>query len=341
MTAMNRLPAYALAAAVTALGWGDAAQAQTAIAVGDFQSTQHILSVEGVRHWMALVEERVGDSVSFTHFPAEQAAPAAGLLDAVRNNVIQAALMGPPYHTDRMPLNSIVGLPGLYTSSAQGSAVIHQMSTQGSLRQEYTNEGVVPIFSVVLPPYQILVRDRQLGMPSDWEGLNIRTGGTTQALTARALGAVGISLPGPEVYSAVERGRVDAVLFPLSSVAGYNLQEVVNYISANGALGGFSITMVMNQSVFEGLDEDVRDALLEAGNETTVHLAEAQDASIASLLEGWAAEGTTIFNFSQEELDAIAEAMAEVANDWVTRTSERNSAAAEVLEEYRNALATF
>lgn len=308
------------------------------LSLGDFQSTQHVLSREGAVYWMRLVEEKTGGAVKFTHYPSEQAAPARSLLDAVKTGILDLAFMGPPYNTDVLPLNSVVGLPGFYTSSVQGSEAMHALVRNGDLYEEFLGEGVVPIFSVVLPPYQVLLKDRQVGMPADWTGLNIRTGGTTQALTARALGAVGVSLPGPEVYMAVERGRVDGILFPLASVPGYNLQEVVKHISTNGALGGYSMVLIVNGDLFDGLPAEVQTAMLEAGNQTSVHLAKAQDDSIGDLVEQWRNLGINVFEFSEAELDATAAATNEVAEEWVTRVGGQNPKAADVLQAYREAL---
>lgn len=305
---------------------------------GDFQSTQHVLSKDGIVHWMKAVEQGTKGKVKFTHFPAEQAAKAKGLLDAVKSGALDVAFMGPTYNSDRLPLYSVVGLPGTYKSSVHGSPVLHAMTKSGPLHEEFLNEGVYPIFSVVLPPYQVLLRNKEARTPKDFSGLKIRTGGPSQALTARALGATGINLPGPEVYTALERGMLDGILFPLSSVPGYNLQEVVQYISTNGSFGGYGMTLVINNEKFAKLPEDVRKVMLTAGDETAVHLAKAQDDSINALLEEWRAMGRITFAYTEEELIEINNAMAHVSEDWVSRVSRQNAKAGQVLEEYKRLL---
>ncbi len=71
----------------------------------------------------------------------------------------------------------------------------------GPLREELLASGVTPILRFELPTYPVLTKAR-LGLPADWDALDMRISGTTQALTARALGGVGFSIPGPEVYTA-------------------------------------------------------------------------------------------------------------------------------------------
>jgi len=321
-----------LLASVVTIGLGvGPAQGET-LRLGDFQSTSHIVSIEGTSRWMYAVEEATNGEISFEHFPAQQAAKSAAQLDAVNNGILDAALLGALYHSEVLPLNSVIGLPGFYGTATQGTKALQAMLAEGPLRDELLDAGVMPIFGFVLPPYQVLAKTH-LGGVSDWDALDIRTSGSTQAMTARALGSVGISIPGPEVYTAVERGRLDGVLFPLASVPGYNLQEVVSHISTNGSFGGYSFVMVVGRDKFESLSADVQKAMLDAGREVAKHVAEVQDASVSVLADEWKAQGIEVYQFTDAELAELGEAMLPVTADWVERIG--GEKAELVLESYR------
>lgn len=326
-------------ALLLALGPNAARAQQVELKLGDFQSLQHVQSREGTQWFMKEVEKRSGGKVKFVHFPAEQAAKARGLLDAAKSGVIDIAQVGNLYSPERLPLNSIVGLPGLGSSAEEGTKALNSLVKKGPMRDEFVNEGVVPLFAYELTPYQILLRSKSVSAPSDWRGLKIRTGGTTQALTVRAFGASGINLPGPEVYTAVERGTVDGVLFPIPSVPGYNLQEVVKYISTNASFGNFGMTLVMNAGVHAKLPAEVRKVIDEVADEAAMNVAKAQDNSTADLLVAWKAKGITLIEFTPAELKAFSEAMKPVAEDWVTRIGKQQPAARQVLEAFEKAFA--
>lgn len=316
------------------LGLGAVPAAAETLRLGDFQSTTHIVSVEGTTRWMKAVEEATGGSVTFEHFPAEQGAKAAALLDAVHNGILDAALIGPSYHGETLTMNSIVGLPGFYASAEDGTAAIQEMLAEGPLREELLESGVTPIFGFVLPPYQVLANKR-LGMPADWANLNMRTAGSTQAMTARSLGAVGVSIPGPEVYTAVETGRLNGILFPLASVQAYNLQEVVSHISANGSFGGYSFVMVLRSDVFDGLPAEVQTAMVDAGKEAATHVAKAQDESITAMKQSWSDAGIDVYDLTEDELAAIRDATKQVSEDWLARIGGGSETAAAVLARYQ------
>lgn len=314
-------------------GLGIGAASAESLRLGDFQSTTHIVSVEGTTHWMKQVETATGGKIGFEHFPSEQAAKASALLDAVNNGILDAALIGPSYHAESLPMNSVIDLPGFYGSAAQGTESLQKMLAEGPLRDELLAAGVVPVFGFVLPPYQILSA-KALAKKADFSGLDIRTSGSTQAMTARSLGGNGISLPGPEVYTAVETGRLDAVLFPLASVPAYNLQEVVTHISRNGSFGGYSFIMVLRRDLFEGLAPEVQTAMLEAGRETAAHVAKAQDEAIATMVADWTAKGVEVYEFNADELAAQQSAMQQVSADWVKRIGRDSDTARAVLATY-------
>lgn len=301
--------------------------------LGDFQSIRHIVSIEGTTKWMEAVEKATDGTITFEHFPSQQAAKSVAQLDAVNNGILDLSLIGALYHSDVLPLNSVVGLPGFYSTAAQGTEVLQTMLAEGPLRDELLDSGVTPIFGFVLPPYQVLAKKR-IAMPADWDALDVRTSGSTQAMTARALGAVGISIPGPEVYAAVERGRLDAIFFPLTSVPGYKLKEIVNHISTNGSFGGYSFIMIARTELFNALSDNVRSEMVRLGAQTAVHVAEAQDASVAGLLREWQEQGINTYEFTDEELESLRSSLAEVSMDWLDRFYFIDNAAA-VLEMYR------
>lgn len=320
-----------IAALAGALAMGSVAARAETLRLGDFQSTSHIVSVEGTTKWMAAVEAATGGKIAFEHFPSQQAAKSKAQLDAVNNGILDAALLGALYHAEALPLNSVIGLPGFYSSAEQGTEALQTMLKEGPLRDEILAAGVTPIFGFVLPPYQVLAKAR-LGVPTDWEGLDVRTSGSTQAITARSLGAVGISIPGPEVYTAVERGRLDAVLFPLASVPGYKLNEVVSHISTNGSFGGYSFVMVVRSDLFDSLDPAVQQAMIDEGAKSALHVAQAQDASVTGLIDEWQGQGIDTYSFTGDELAALKAAMAPAASDWLDRI--KGDGAAAVLETY-------
>jgi len=122
-------------------------------------------------------------------------------------------------------------------------------------------------------------------------------------------------------------------LFPLASVPGYKLNEVVSHISTNGSFGGYSFVMVLRTDLFDGLSEEIQANLISLGDEIALHVAQAQDASVAGLIEEWTSQGIDTYEFSKDELAALTNALGAVSDDWVERINDDK--ATSVLESYR------
>ena len=331
MFQIRRILVVLLAAGL--VGWSGVAAAETTtLRVGLHISPEHIVAKKGVEPWMAKVAEVAGDRVTLKYFPAEQAAKANAMLDALRDGIIDIGLVPTAYFGDRLPLNSVIALPGFFSDAKSGTAAFEDFMKEGPLRDEFLGLDLVPLMPIVVPPYQVLSKDKRLGAQSDWANLDIRTSGSTQALTARALGGTSVSVAGPEVYAAVERGRVDAVLFPIASVPTFNLQEVVSYVSDNGSFGGFSFILAGRKSVIDALPEDIRKAMVDAGWRISSDLAAANDDLTGELLNQWKAKGINVYSFTPEELKEVNAALGPVKTDWEARVEKQNPKAAEVLK---------
>lgn len=108
---------------------------------------------------------------------------------------------------------------------------------------------------------------------------------------------------------------------------------MVSHISTNGSFGGYSFVMVVRTDLFDSLAPDVQAAMLDLGQESARHVAQAQDDAVAGLVDEWKAEGIDLYSFSPEELSAVTDALGPVTEDWVQRLG--SDQAMLVLETYR------
>jgi TRAP-type transport system periplasmic protein len=101
----------------------------------------------------------------------------------------------------------------------------------------------------------------------DLKGLKIRaTGGIADVV--KALGAVPVPLPNPDVYEALRRQVIDGTMLDLSVLRGWKLAEVEKFITANWQLGiGYTFYFVMNKNKWDSLPPDAQKVFTEVGQE--------------------------------------------------------------------------
>lgn len=124
--------------------------------------------------------------------------------------------------------------------------------------------------------------------PKDLDGLRIRTPASRQRVKMlNAWGANASPLPYPELYSALQTGVFDGQENPLVEVRASRFYEVQDYLSLTGHVytTGF---LLMNETRFQALPDQLKQALLEGGNkafESTVAFGSEADEKIVSLVE--------------------------------------------------------
>jgi len=80
-----------------------------------------------------------------------------------------------------------------------------------------------------------------------------------------SLGATAVVVPFGELYSAVEKGVVDGLVWPSVGAVGFKFHEVAPYL-AEPAFGTVSYLIMMNLDKWNELDADTQSAMLEAGH---------------------------------------------------------------------------
>jgi TRAP-type transport system periplasmic protein len=160
----------------------------------------------------------------------------------------------------------------------------------------------------------------------DMAGLRIRAISPEQAEFISAMGATPITLSGPEIYSALQRGLVDGVVVGASAVESFRLIEVVE----TGFLMNLQLLstgMLASRTSLARLPEDLRAIFHEEMDavqaEARVFMIEQEGRDI----ERFAAGGMTIVRPSEADYHAMREvAVSQVWTAWATRAGEGSQA---------------
>ncbi|MGR3425109.1 MAG: TRAP transporter substrate-binding protein [Sagittula sp.] len=328
-----------VAATTALLAFTLPAHAETALTVAHGFSPTHVIAAQGVDPWMACVKDAAGGDVAFSYFPSGQVAKTTEMLDALENGIANLTTVPIGYVSDRMPLNGVSMLPGMGSSAKEVIATYSAAVKDGILADEFAANEIVPVWVMLLPAYQIVSTKGPLRTPEDFAGKVLRSAGGTMNLTISALGASPAEIPSSDMYVALERGTADATLSALASIKPYNIQELMNAVSTNGAFGSFSVAFSMDKASYEALPDGLRQTFLDCGAQTEAAIAAHLDGEVATLQKEFSDAGVDVYAFTDEELSVINGKLASVVDDWVGRLSGRGLPAAQAVEAYRAILA--
>jgi TRAP-type C4-dicarboxylate transport system substrate-binding protein len=315
-----------------------AASAQTALRVADSLPVGHFFAERGLKAWVEEVRRLTGNAITLQHFPAEQLGKAKDLLQLAMTGVVDMAYVVPSYVSDKMPLMTVSELPGLASTSCQGTDAFLELAHGGVLeKKELAPNGIVVLVSTILEPYQVYA-NKPIDSLASLQGLKLRTAGGAQAATIKGLGAVPVSMAAPDTYDSLTRGTIDGVVFPTTSLLAYDLPGRLKAGTQDVSFGTVLLTYAMSRKRFDAFPEKVRNAMIEAGKTTSRKVCEFLDGSAVSNRTKIEAAGVKHFKLDAADRARLDAVSADARKEWAAQLDRRKLPGSEVLQAYMDAL---
>jgi TRAP-type C4-dicarboxylate transport system substrate-binding protein len=236
--------------------------------VADSFPKGHYLVKLVLEPWMADVQKRTNNAVTFEHYPAQQLGKAADMLKLTQTGVADIGYVAPAYVSDKMPVSEVAMLPGMFEHSCQGTLAYWKAARSGVIaEQDYTANGIRLLLAVSLPPYRILTVKQPVKDTADISGLKLRSTGGAQDLTLRAIGAVPVRMAAPDAYESLSRGTMDGLLFPLESVVAYGADKLVKPSTDGFGFASFVVAYSISENAWKKLSPDIQKAMIDAADD--------------------------------------------------------------------------
>lgn len=217
-------------------------------------------------------------------------------------NYIDPAMLEPYY-----PNYSILFSPYFFESYEEIGAFAETEFSK-KMQQECKEAGIMALdgMSSYFGSRQIM-SNKPISTPADLKGLNFRMPNqATQLELASAWGANPVTVSFSETYSALQQGVVDCVENPIGSLYANSIQEVCDYVNITSHFYGVN-GLVMSSKVFDSLDADLQELLLDEAKKFAQYSTEMTVAEEEELLKKMEEEGTIV------NRDVDVEAMKEAA----------------------------
>jgi TRAP-type transport system periplasmic protein len=179
----------------------------------------------------------------------------AGLVDFA--DIILAYVAG------EVPVVEAVDLPALY-GSFDASIKAHAAFLEAVKKHEDKLGGIV--LGGYLWPGQYIISRKPVKSPADLKGLKIRVYGAADTDLVRSLGMEPVAISFAEVYTALERGTVDAAMTGSYPAFSIKLFEVAKYI-VDVNHGPNSGVLVVSKKSWDKLTPDQQQTLRKLGDE--------------------------------------------------------------------------
>lgn len=170
-------------------------------------------------------------------------------LDGLKLKAIDASHFCNFYHPGKNPAYMVFSLPFLPLGDWDVSVKArNQLFKHPALVADMDNWDAVAYASTLLPQYEFMGKGAPPAKLADWKGKRVRAGGGLGD-AMEVIGAVKTTTTATEVYTAMERGTMDAASFPFTYAhASYRLHEVSDWYTANMSPGTAECPIVFSKS---------------------------------------------------------------------------------------------
>ena len=172
-----------------------------------------------------------GGRLDFEVYEPGEIVPAFSIVDAVRDNKVEAGYTWLGYDQGKIPASALLGAVPFGMEPWEYSAWWFEAGGEALAQSLYAKHGVHILLCGIIGPATAGWFSKPINALSDVEGLKIRFAGLGGRVISE-LGASVTMLPGGEIFQALEKGAIDATEYSLPNVdqqLGFNRVAKLNY----------------------------------------------------------------------------------------------------------------
>ncbi|TCJ12706.1 TRAP transporter substrate-binding protein [Rubrobacter taiwanensis] len=313
-------------------GCGPAEGGETRLTLGHFSSEQHNIHRDVFVPFAEEIAERSEGRIQVDIHPGGAMGPAEEQFEAGVQGVMDLSYGLQEYTPGRFPLTSAIVLPFLFDNAEQATRVFWELyQTVPELAAEYEEVKVLGLWCG--DPGAPHTVNRPIETVEDLRGLRMRSPGRTTNLVLEEIGASPVGMPITEVYDALERGVIDGMVSPYSTMHNYDFQDLVGHTVPELSFYVPPQFFVMNRQTWEGLAPEDQELIEElTGEELSLRGATSYDAEREEGLRVLEERGIELHEVSEEALAQWHEAGEQVIDGWIEEREAQGLPGREVYE---------
>jgi len=239
------------------------------------------------------------------------------ILGALSAGVLESAKIWSSYLTGEIPAADVMELPGLVPFDLELRKKI-----QDALFPYWESLLIkknVRMMSVFITDPRAFWTKKVVHSLGEFKGLKIRSSGPTEDAVIRALGAVPVTMPFGDIYTATDRGLIDGFGLAYSAFVSGKFYEVskcgiqIEWTSSVAVVGA-------NRDAFDALPKDIQVKLKQTWRDGTDWEFEQLAAEYAGYKKQLTAQGVTFVTPTGEMLASVRQAGEEYTKIWLKKT---------------------
>ena len=277
------------------------------------------------------VSDMTGGKFQISTHAAGEIVPAFGTVDAIQNGTVECANTAPYYYFGKDPTFALACAIPFGLNSRQMTAWMYEGNGLKLMREFYKPYNIISFPMGNTGAQMGGWWRKEVKSLADIKGVKFRTGGFS-GLVFERLGGVAANIPGGEIYTALEKGTIDAAEW----VGPYDdqklgFQKIAPFYAYPGYWeGGPQLELHVNIKAYDALSSEYKAIVENAAAYAHTDMQAKYDARNSAALKQLVAGGTKLFRFPKEMMDAaFKESMA-----LYSELSAKNPAWKKVYDDY-------
>jgi TRAP-type C4-dicarboxylate transport system substrate-binding protein len=290
---------------MVALLWGgsflvSSAQAQIKLSYANFPPAPTFPCVQ-MERWKNEVEKRTAGKVKVDTYPGGTLLTARNMFDGVIAGNADIGCLATSYQPGAFPVVEAVDLPLGWPSATVASVSLWDLVDKYKPK-EFEKVKVITMFTC--PPANIMSM-KPIRSLADMKGYELRASGTG-AKILEILGAAPVAMPQSDVPEALQKGVIKGNVSSLEVMKDFKYAEYCRHVTGNVNLFVVSFAVVMNQTKWNALPDDVKKVFDGLRKEQAIWTGQYVDNHVREAMK-WAMETykdpkVQVYELSKEEL---------------------------------------
>ncbi len=274
-----------------------------------------------------------GGKFQISVHPSGELVGGFGQVDAVQNGTVEMTHTAPYYYFGKDVTFALGCAIPFGLNSRQMTAWMLEGNGMKLMREFYANYNIINFIGGNTGAQMGGWWRKEIKSVADLKGQKFRTGGFSGVIFEK-LGGIAQSIPGGEIYQALEKGTIDAAEWvgPYDDEKlGFN--KVAPFYAYPGYWeGGPQLDFFINSKAFNGLSAENKAIVETAASFAHAEMQARYDARNPAALKRLVAGGTKLFRFPKDVLDTAFKA----SMDTYTELSGKNPAWKKIYDDYAN-----
>ena len=207
------------------------------------------------------VEAWSGGCIKFENYDSGALTSVGGMVDAVDQGIIDISHSWGAFYVGDVPEADIeVGLPLAWGETYEVYDAYYNRGLKEVIAEAYESRFNVKHFPSILGLEYVLATREEIGSLADLNGKKLRALGIYGEI-AQSVGASAVVIPGGELYTALQLGTIDGLIYGAEAMVAQGLQEFLKTAIVEPNLNAGAAHWLFNRDSWESLPPELQQVI--------------------------------------------------------------------------------